>query len=101
VWVGVRSRVPEFQIRILLVRPPRRFGLVSWAAAPNFTAHSMALFIFTALFIWTLLNTYVFWRLSSLPVVAGCVSTWAVWALAVVCCVSLPASRWLSLTVLR
>ena len=54
----------------------------------------MVIFIFTALFVWTLLNSYVFWRLSSLPVVAGCMSTWAVWALAAVCCVSHPASRW-------
>jgi len=91
---GCFSRVPEFQIKILGGGPPCRLGLVSRSAARNFTANSMALFIFIALFVWTLLNSYVFWRLSSLPVVAGCLSTWAVWALAAVCCVSFPASRW-------
>jgi predicted MPP superfamily phosphohydrolase len=54
----------------------------------------MAIFIFTALLVWTLLNSYVFLRLSSLPVVASHVSTWAIWVLAVVCCISFPASRW-------
>jgi predicted MPP superfamily phosphohydrolase len=55
----------------------------------------MSLFILTALSIWACLNGYVFWRLSSLPVVAGCVPKWAVWTLAALFILSLPASRWL------
>ena len=56
----------------------------------------MALFIFIALFIWTCLHGYVFWRLSSLPVVTSFISNWAIWSAAVACCVSLPAGRWLT-----
>jgi hypothetical protein len=55
----------------------------------------MSFFILIALFVWTCLHGYVFWRLGSLPVVAGYVPGWAVWGVAAVCCMSLPASRWL------
>lgn len=55
----------------------------------------MPLFIFVALSVWACLNSYVFWRLGSLPVVAGLVPKWTIWALAVICVLSLPASRWL------
>ena len=55
----------------------------------------MSLFIFIALAVWASMNGYVFWRLSSLPAVAGCISTWAIWTVAVICCASFPVSRWL------
>jgi len=54
----------------------------------------MSLFIFVALFIWAGMNGYVFWRLSSLPIVASYVPVWAVWCAAAVCWLSLPVSRW-------
>ncbi len=55
----------------------------------------MSLFIFVALSVWAAMNAYVFWRLSSLPVVVGFVPVWAVWCVAAACCLSLPMSRWL------
>jgi len=55
----------------------------------------MSLFIFIALFVWAGLNGYVFWRLSSLPIIAGCVPSGVIWGLAAACWLSLPASRWL------
>ncbi len=56
----------------------------------------MSLFIFIALSVWAGLNSYVFWRLGSLPVIAGFLPKWAIWTLAVACWSSLPVSRWLS-----
>jgi predicted MPP superfamily phosphohydrolase len=55
----------------------------------------MPLFISIALSIWACLNGYVFWRLGSLPVVASCLPKWALWTIAALCVLSLPASRWL------
>ena len=55
----------------------------------------MSLFILIALSIWSCLNGYVFWRLGGLPGIAGRVPGWLIWCAAIVCCVSLPASRWL------
>ena len=55
----------------------------------------MSLFIFIALFVWACMNGYVFWRLGSLPVIAGYVPVWVIWGIASISCVSLPASRWL------
>jgi predicted MPP superfamily phosphohydrolase len=71
------------------------FMLVTPTGTYNLSALTMSFFILTALFVWTCMHGYVFWRLGSLPVVAGCVPGWAVWGIAVVFCLSLPASRWL------
>jgi len=70
--------------------------LVTRFPALNFAANTMSFFIFIALSVWTVLHGFVFWRLSSLPVVAGFISNKVLWSLACAFWVSLPASRWLA-----
>jgi len=53
----------------------------------------MHLFFFIVLSIWAGLNGYAFWRLSILTALIR-LPPFALWALALVCWLSLPASRW-------
>jgi len=53
-------------------------------------------FFIVALSIWTLLNSYVFWRLSTLPGIEHRLSVPVFWAIAVVLWVAYPVARTLS-----